>query len=474
MSARIWAFLDWCFFGPASTRQTTLALILCILRYPYAVIRDLSRGDINLRAMGLVYTSLLSIIPLIAFAFAVLKIFGARHDLEPIVHEFFRPMGEPIAEEISKRVVEFAHRVSTSVAGFVGLALLAYTLFGTIKKVEDSFNFVWHVDHPRSLARRVAEYLILLIIGPLLLVGFIGLSHAALDTAAVQEVARSRLLRQVAIAIAPYLMVTVFFTGMYMLIPNTRVHWRPALIGAVVAGVLWAAVGKIFTGIVVYSTRLQLVYAGFAFVVVALLWTYFGWLILLAGAQLSFYLQNPTYLRLGLRELRLSSVEIEQLALRLMYFVARGPAVASGPAAGESRWTVSQLGEELGLPGKAMARLVRTLEEADLLTVTADDELVLARAIEEITVCEILDVARSPRSGQLTPRNVTIPSVDRLIAAIEEARRERCGKMTLRDLAQEEPSETPAPENEEPRPALTETAQRRQLGAAQPTSHQTR
>ena len=67
MLARIWAFLDWCFFGPASTRQTTLALVLRILRYPYAVIRDLTRGDINLRAMGLVYTSLLfMVVPLVS------------------------------------------------------------------------------------------------------------------------------------------------------------------------------------------------------------------------------------------------------------------------------------------------------------------------------------------------------------------------------------------------------------------------
>lgn len=450
MLARIWAFLDWCFFGPASTRQTAFALILRILRYPYAVIRDLTRGDINLRAMGLVYTSLLSIIPLIAFAFAILKIFGARHDLEPIVYEFFRPMGGPIAQELAKRVVEFAQRVSTSVAGFVGLALLAYTLFGTIKKVEDSFNFVWHVDHPRSLARRVAEYLILLIVGPLLLVGFLGLSHAALDTAAVQEVAaQSRVLRHASIALAPYLMVTVFFTGMYMLIPNTRVHWRPALIGAVVAGVLWAAVGKTFTAFVFYSTRLQLIYAGFAFIVAALLWTYLGWLILLAGAQLSFYVQNPAYLRAGLRELRLSSVETEQLALRLMCFVARAQ------LRGDRNWTVSKLGDELGLPGKTMARLVATFEEADLLSVTADDELVLARDVEGITACEILDVARNPRSGQLIPRDVTIPSVDRLIAAIEEARRERCGNLTLSDLAQEEPSATVTPAEKKPRPALT-------------------
>src|SRR2546430_15264088 len=86
-----------------------------------------------------------------------------------------------------------------------------------------------------------------------------------------------------------------------MMIPNARGQWRAALMGALVGGVLWAAVGKMFTAFVMYSTRLTMVYAGFAFVVSALLWTYFGWLILLAGAQLSFYVQNPTYLRLGLQ-----------------------------------------------------------------------------------------------------------------------------------------------------------------------------
>jgi membrane protein len=349
--------------------------------------------------------------------------------------------------------VEFAHRVSTSVAGFVGLGLLAYTLFGTIKKVEDSFNFVWHVAHPRSLARRVAEYLILLVVGPLLVVGFIGLSHAALETTAVQEVARSRMLRHAAIALSPYLMVTVFFTGMYMLIPNTRVHWRPALIGAVVAGVLWAAVGKTFTAFVVYSTRMQLVYAGFAFVVAALLWTYLGWLILLAGAQLSFYIQNPTYLRLGLRELRLSSVETEQLALRLMYFVAHAQIT------GKKRWKVSELANELGLPGIAMARLVATLEDAGLLTVTDRDEMVPARDIGQITACEILDAARNQRSGHVIPREVTIPSVDQLMARIEEARRAHCGELTLQELAKEDPRALLAAE-EEAAPSLTLAAPR--------------
>src|SRR5205823_3180544 len=170
---------DWCFFGPASVRAGMLAGGLRVLRYPYAVVRDLARGEINLRAMSLVYTTLLSLIPLLAFSFAVLKIFGGRRDLEPIVYELFRPVGGAAAQEV------------------VHLPLL-------------------------------------------------------------------QRLRGTGIALAPYLMVTAFFTALYMMIPNTRVQWRAALIGALVGGILWAAVGKMFTAFLMYSTRLTLVYAGFA------------------------------------------------------------------------------------------------------------------------------------------------------------------------------------------------------------------
>src|SRR6266853_1383593 len=345
MWMRIWALLDWCFFGPASARAGLLGGSLRVLRYPYAVVRDLARGEINLRAMSLVYTTLLSLIPLLAFSFAVLKIFGGRRDLEPIVYEFFRPVGGAAATELTTRVLQFASHVSSGVA--------------------------------------------------------------------------------------PYVMVTAFFTALYMMIPNTRVQWRAALIGALVGGVLWAAVGKMFTAFVVYSTRLTMVYAGFAFVVAALLWTYFGWLILLAGAQLSFYVQNPTYLRLGLQQLRLSSVELEQLALKLMYFVGRTH------VAGGRRWSVNRLATELGLPGIAVAQMAATLERAGLLVITDYDELVPARDIGGISVYEILDIARNYGSGHVAPRNLPIPPVDRLLAGVEDARRHRCGELTLRDLVDE-------------------------------------
>jgi membrane protein len=444
MWARIWDFLDRCFFGTASARPGALGMLLRLSRYPYAVLRDLSRGEINLRAMGLVYTTLLSLIPLLAFSFAVLKLFGGHRDLGPIIYDFFRPVGASAAQELTARVMQFAGRVSSGIVGSVGLALLAWTLVGTIKKVEDSFNFLWHVDHPRSFARRLAEYTTLLIAGPVLLVGFLGLSHAALSSAPVQEVVVRlpllQRLRGTGITLAPFAIVITFFTALYMMIPNTRVQWRAALTGACVGGVLWAAVGKMFTAFVVHSTRLTIVYGGLAFLVAALLWTYFGWLILLAGARLSFYVQNPTYLRLGLQQLRLSSVEIEQLALQLMYFVGRAH------VAGGRRWTVNRLAAELGLPGIAVAKMATALEKANLLIVTDDDELVPARDIARVGVYEILELARNQRSGHLAPRHVPIPPIDRILQAIEEARRNRCGELTLRDLV-----------DEVPRPALIST-----------------
>jgi membrane protein len=212
-------------------------------------------------------------------------------------------------------------------------------------------------------------------------------------------------------------MVTAFFMGVYMFVPNTRVQWRPALAGALAGGVVWAAVGKMFTAFVVYSTRLTIVYAGFAFIVVALVWTYLGWLILLAGAQLSFYIQNPTYLRVGLQELRLSCAELEQLALKMMYFVGETHLT------GGRRWTVN--------------RIARGLERAGLVKITDDGELLCARDISRITVYEILDMARNQRSGHIAPRNRSIPTVDRLIANLDAQRRDRCGDLTLRDLVEE-------------------------------------
>jgi membrane protein len=433
MILAFWNWLDRYLFGEYSEGITPGARALRVLRYPYAVLRDLSRGQINLHAMGLVYATLLSLVPLIAFAFAVLKAFGAHRELEPVILEFFRPVGDH-ARELTDKVMQFADSVSTGVVGSLGLALLLWTLLGTIKKVEDSFNFLWRVEHARSFARRITEYVALLIVGPIVIVSFVGLSHHAMESASAGIIGRYMpfydRLQAMGLWLAPYVMVTAIFTAVYMFVPNTKVKWKPAIIGGVTAGILWAVVGHLFTALVVYSTRLSVVYAGFALIVAALLWTYFGWLILLIGAQLSFYVQNRNYLRMGLTELRLSVVQREQLTLKVMYLIARSY------QDGKTRWSLDGLSHELGMPGIAIARIVHALEGAQLITVTEDEHLLPARDLGKITIQEILDIARNEKAGQVGWRNLKLPAIDAISAKMDEAWRKSCGDMTLRDLVE--------------------------------------
>jgi membrane protein len=434
MYLAFWNWLDRYLFGEYSEGTTPGALTLRVLRYPYALLRDLSRGQINLYAMGLVYATLLSLVPLIAFAFAVLKAFGAHRELGPIIFEFFKPMGDASATEFTAKIMQFADNVSTGVVGSLGLALLLWTLLGTIKKVEDGFNFLWRVEHARSFARRVTEYVALLIVGPIVVVSFIGLSHNALNTATAgfgRYVPFFDRMTAWAIEVSPYFMVASIFTAVYMFVPNTRVKWKPALIGGIAAGILWAAVGKLFTAMVVFSTRLTIVYAGFAIIVAALLWTYFGWLILLVGAQLSFYVQNRNYLRLGLTELRLSAVQRETLTLKVMYLIGRSY------HDGKTRWSVDSIAHELGMPGIAISRIVNALESAHLLTLADDERLLPARDLGSITVQEIMDIARNEKAGQVAPRNLKLPAVDAIASTMDAAWRKSCGEMSLRDLVEE-------------------------------------
>jgi membrane protein len=426
----LWRLLDRLLWSPQSAGGNPLAIALRLLRYPYALLRDLDRGDINLRAMGLVYATLLSLIPLVAFVFAVLKAFDLHRDLEPIVYEAFKPVGSA-ATELTARVMEFADSVSGGIVGTVGFALLLWTLIGTIQKVEDSFNFLWRLDRPRSFARRMAEYASLVIVGPFLLVAFLGLAHTALDSEAMQGLADARLagtLIDATVQLAPYAIVCAIFTGLYLFVPNTQVRFVPAAVAGLAAGVLWAAVGKLFTALVMLSSRLTIVYAGFAVVIGALLWTWLGWVILLCGARLAYYLQTPGDLRLGLTELRLSNAEFERLTLKVMYFVG------DAHLRGEAGWDIDAIAHRLGVPVLAIAQAVEALERAGLLAATDQERLMPARDIGQIALTEILDVARNRRGGHAGFGGVSVPAVDELALALDASWRASCGGRTLRDL----------------------------------------
>lgn len=260
-----------------------------------ALFHDMYRGEITLRATSLVYTTLLSFVPLLALGFSALKGFGVHNELEPLLLEFLAPLGSK-AQELSTQVLGFVDNVKVGVLGFAGLTILMYTVISLLRQVEEAFNYVWHVQESRSLLNQFRDYLSVVLISPIIVFSLLGFVSSLQQTSLMQKLMELEYLAQLinrAGILLPTLLLTSTFTLMYLLIPNTKVQWRPALGGAMLAALLWQGAGWIFASFVVSSGQQTAIYSIFASLFLLVLWMYMGWLIILLGSRLAYYLQFP-------------------------------------------------------------------------------------------------------------------------------------------------------------------------------------
>jgi membrane protein len=358
-------------------------------RFLFALARDLAEGQLTLRAMSLVYTTLLSLVPLLAFSFSVLKGFGVHRQVEPLLYEFLLPLGEQGAQ-ITDQIIAFVENVRGGVLGGIGLALLIFTVISMIQKVEDTFNYIWQVQKSRSLARRFSDYLSVILVGPVLMVTAMGLLATINSSEIMQAVAEVQpfgaLLSMVG-RLAPFTLVVLVFAFVYAFVPNTRVRLVPALVGAALAGAAWTVGGSLFATVIVGSTRYAAIYSSFAIAIIALLWLYLSWLVLLLGAQIAFYVQNPQRLRLGRNQLKVTIAQVERLGLGIMREVARG--FRSGARPG-----FEALAKALDHPARSLEEITSRLEAAGLLTHTEEGTFVPGRNPETITLVEVFEAVR--------------------------------------------------------------------------------
>jgi membrane protein len=408
---------------------------LTVARYAYALLRDLMLGDLSLRAMSLVYTTMLAIVPLLAFSFSLLKGLGLHRDLAPLLDRFFAPLG-PRSGELTQRIIEFVDNVSGSALLGVSILLLIWSALVMAQKVEGSFNFVWRVDRPRSFARRLSEYLSVMLIMPLLMSVAMGFTASL-----ASETVMTRLQQMGTIggwlaslsSLAPYLMVIALFSFLYVFVPNTRVHFKAAVCGGLFAGMLWAGSGSVFTSVVVSLSRYEAIYSGFAIVIVAMIWLYLSWLILLLGTQLAFYLQNPDYLRLGQRTEVMSNGLRERLALSAMLLIGRD---FEQPGHG---WRVESLAARIRIARHLLEPVTASLMRTGLITQTKDQRLMPARDPRRISVCDILDAVRNAdRDPHHAPGGDWNATVHELHERVEGAIRESLGARSLSDIVDQD------------------------------------
>ncbi|MCO6411662.1 MAG: YihY/virulence factor BrkB family protein [Thiogranum sp.] len=408
--------------------------LVMTLRIVFVLVRQLMQGQLNLRAMSLVYTTLLSLVPLLAFSFSVLKGFGVHNQLEPALLGFFEPLG-PEGAELTQRIIGFVDRVDVGVLGSLGLGFLLYTVVSLTQKVEESFNFVWQVDRLRSFAERFSSYLSVIMIGPVLVFTALGVTATVMNTSLVQELMEVEPfghLIVLASKLIPYVLVIAAFTFVYMFVPNTRVKLAPAAIGGLVAGVLWQASGWGFAAFIASSSKYAAIYSGFAILILMLIWLYIGWLILLLGAQVAFYVQHSEYVTREPVQLRLSNRLQEHLVLQIMFLVADNYIKQRDP------WTLDELVQHLGLPMQPIHRVLRLLVDSGVLSETGGEPpaYLPRRDIDTITVAALLDVARSAGETRMLAK-ATLPYQAQVAGTMETIRKAveaELGEQTLRDL----------------------------------------
>lgn len=408
------------------------AVAVGIVRGLSGIVREAAEGQLTLRAMSLVYTTLLSVVPLLALSFSVLKAFGAHNAVEPLMLGLLEPLGEQ-GEEITRNVLTFVDNMRVGVLGFVGLLFLVYTVISLVQKIELAFNGIWHVQGMRSLGQRFSNYLSVIMIGPLLVVSALGVSATVMSSRLMQTVTAVEpfgSLFSAASSLLPFALIVAAFTFIYVFVPNTKVRLLPAVIGALVAGLLWQGAGWGFAAMVAGSTRFDAIYSGFAIVIMLLIWVYLAWLILLIGSNIAFYIQYPEYIRVRGAGSRISGAMHERLGLHLMARV--GQSFLNGSPAP----ALDDLAHELQVPSRSLAGAAKDLRKAGLLVTVGEDDsrYVPGRDLARIGVNEILLALRGDDDDFLHGRLKGDDAVEELVSRLDTNRSNALDSLSLRDL----------------------------------------
>lgn len=422
----------------AAQPSAPLRLFRQTRRLAEALYRDITEGGLDLRATSLVYTSLLSLAPLLAVSFSVLKAFGAHNQMQPFLLRMLGPLG-PEAPNVADRIIGFVDNLEVGVLGFSGFALLFWTVLSLLQKIEDSFNQIWRVRKARSLRRRFSEYLSVLLVGPVLAFSALGL---------MASMASHRIVRAI-IALEPFgflylllgkvlptLFMSAAFAFLYLFIPNTRVGFRAALLGGLAAGVAWRLAGWLFGEFVAGSAQYAAIYSSFAILIVFMIWLYVNWLILLLGVDIAFYVQNPRYLRVKQREVRLGPAMLRRVELLIPYLVAERFHRGASP------WTLAELVARLDLPANVVEGLLDTLRRRGLVLAVEAGEVAWlpARDPSVLKVADLLAaLAAEPEDGYpYDGPALSEPAVDEVLERLKAAEGAALGEMTLTELVEPE------------------------------------
>lgn len=400
--------------------------------------RDLVLGRYNLQAMSLVYTTLLSLVPVLAIVFALLKAFGVHEKAEGLMLEFLAPLGEQ-GQKITEQTLGFVEQVNVGVLSSVGLAFLIYTLISTMQKVEGAFNDIWRVQTGRSISKRLTEFLSIGLLGPLAIFMVLGVLATALGSDALGGMSDYPLIQDIsnqATRLVPYMVMIGMFSAMYLVVPNTKVSVGAALIGGTVAGLLWVASGWTFANFVVTSARYAAIYSAFASLIFFIIWMYVAWLIVLTGCSVAYYFQNRQHLSPKSGVVTLTLLQMEQTALHLLVLLQ------SAFRQGGNALTFKQLTNRLRIPEEILTDILAPLYAGKYVMEGAGTKRTLlpARTAELMPLKQVVHLIRAHVGKDSLSISKAVPyePIEELYQEIDQANESLFGDKTIADLLETE------------------------------------
>jgi membrane protein len=406
------------------------------LRIAILAVRGFLRDEGFHYASALAFDTVLSFVPLLVLVIGVLRGLGAyeafvRTTIQPWIDQTFgaSPAGQVTLREAFVQVLDLGAGADLQALGIVGFVVLLYLVVILLTTVETTLNRIWGARRPRSLVRRAVDYAAILFVLPLglFLATAVGTSAGDLGfLGPLRSVARQ------AVAIAAASSVLTF---LYLVMPSARIRVASAVLGGVLAGVLW------HFGLVAYATfqigvvRYNILYSGFATLPLFLVWIFVSWLVVLFGAEVAAAHQDEGAFRWRVRHTDPSASTRRQLGL---HFAAR---ITEAFVAGDAPPKLSELARAAAVPERLAEAVLADLVRPGLfLRAERDGEAayVSARDPERVRLSRLFDALDHTEDPALLDREAPDPDrrrLDELLTRLERSVRDAPANLTLAELA---------------------------------------
>ncbi len=429
---RIATFIAETAIGEDSERYRNPAVRWAVQQYRllFYTARGLVEHGTLVRSAALTFYTLMSIVPVAAVIFAVVKGFGLTETLLDNLYGIF-----PQHPEVIEYLIGFAERALARTQGGVVAVVALVTLFWAVIRafasIESAFNNIWEVKTARSLTRQYSAYITIVVVVPLLWAATRALGLYVDAQLGLGSSAWSFVVSKCAVLVMTWLIFAVLYTA----IPNTKVRFRSALTAGVVAGTLFMLFQWGYVYLQRWMTSYNAIYGSFAALPLFLIWMQTSWQILLFGGELSFAYQNVARFAVERESLRISYDRRRRAMLAVMVVAARRFCAAQGSTGPE------EIRGQLGVPTRLVNDLLYELAKAGMLAPVASEDaehevrFVPARDLTSLTLCDVIDAVETQGDATFAPsRAPEIGRVNEEWSRIAAAAHAAPGNVRLIDL----------------------------------------